>query len=105
MLVLTDTQQCDLSIQPVDKKGQPAQIDGTPVWSSSDSAIVTVNPGSDGLSAVVVAGNIGTAQVNVTVDADLGSGVTEIVGVLDVQVTAGAAVSVTINAGSPTEQP
>ena len=46
-----------------------------------------------------------TKQVNVKADADLGEGVTEIIGTLDVEVQAGAAVSMTVNAGTPTEQP
>src|SRR5262245_34232488 len=53
-LVLTDTQQCDLSIQPVDAHGHPARIDGTPTWSSSDDAICPVTPdASDPLKAIV----------------------------------------------------
>ena len=104
-LVLTDSQQCDLSIQPVDKKGRPAPVDGVPVWGSSDDTVLTVQAGADGLTATIVAGNPGTAQVNVTADADLGAGNVPISGVLDVEVTAGAAVSVAISAGTPTEQP
>lgn len=104
-LVLTDTQQVDLSIQPVDKHGHPAPVDGVPVWDSSDASILTVTPAADGLSAVAVAVAPGTAQVNVTADADLGAGTVPISGVLDVQVNVGTAVSVNINAGTPTEQP
>jgi len=44
---------------------------------------------------------LGTAQINVTADADLGSGVTTINGVLDVQVVAGQAVGFTIQTSPP----
>lgn len=105
MLVLTDTQQCDLTLQPVDKKGQPAAIDGTPSWSSSNEAVVAVAVSANGLSATLVAGILGTAQINVTADADLGAGVVAVTGTLDVQVVAGQAVAVALTPGIPTEQP
>lgn len=102
---LTDSQQATLSIQPVDKKGNPALVDGVPAWLSSNSEVVTVTPSADGLSAVAVAvGPLGTATVSVTADADLGAGVTEIAGSLDITITAGAATTVSISAGDPTEQ-
>ena len=47
----------------------------------------------------------GAAQVNVTADAQIGEGVTEITGVLDVEVKAGQAVALNIAAGAPEEKP
>ena len=98
MLVLPNDHKVTASIQPVDAKGNPATIDGLAAWSSSSTAIVTVtNVSADSLSADVVPGTaLGTAQINVTADADLGSGVQTINGVLDVQVVAGQAVGFTI---------
>jgi len=105
MLILTDTQECDLAIKPVDKKGNAAQVDGIPVWTTSDATIASVTPAADGLSAVVkAADNLGSVQVGVTADADLGEGVEPIGGVLDVEIAAGKAVSVTVIAGTPREQ-
>jgi len=105
MFVLTDTQKTALAIAVVDAKGNAALIDGVPVWTSSDDAILAVTAAADGLSAVAVAvGPLGQAQVNVSADADLGAGVSAITGTLDVQVIAGAAVAVTIAAGAPEEQ-
>lgn len=103
-MLLTDTQQVDLAIKPLDKKGNPAQVDGTPVWASSNPDVVSVVPSADGLSAVAKAGNIGTSQVSVTADADLGPGVTTISGVLQIDVAGGQAVSLGIIAGTPAEQ-
>ena len=105
-LVLTDTQKADLSISPVDSKGNPAKLDGVPTWASSDATIVTVSGiSADGLSATVYAtGPAGTATVAVSGDADLGAGVTTITGTLDVSVTGGAATAIAITAGTPTEQ-
>ena len=103
-MILTDTQEVDLAIQPLDKKGKPAQVDGVPAWVSSDTTIITVTPAADGLSAVATAGNIGHAQVTVSADADLGPGVTTITGVLEIDVAGGQAVSLGITAGTPREQ-
>lgn len=48
---------------------------------------MTIVQSPDGMSAVVTTtGKLGTAQVSVKVDADLGAGVTELVGVLDIEV-------------------
>ena len=98
MLILPNDHKVTASIQPVDSKGNPASIDGLAAWSSSNTTIVTVtNVSTDTLSADVVPGTaLGSAQVNVTADADLGSGVQTINGVLDVQVVAGQAVGFTI---------
>lgn len=102
MLVLTDLQKVTLSIAPVDALGQPAVVEGVPVWASSAPEICTVTPSADGLTAVVLTvGPLGTAQISVSADADLTEGVTTISGVLDVQVTASQAVSLAISAGVP----
>lgn len=98
---LPDDKTATLSIQPVDAAGFPAAIDGIPVWSVSDPSVITVNVSADGLSAQLVPASpvvLGTSQVSVTVDADLGEGVTSIVGLLDVEVVAGTTVAVNISA-------
>lgn len=102
---MTNSQKATATIQPVDKKGQPAPVDGVPTWASSDETIVTVTPAADGLSAVVAAvGPLGTAKVSVTGDADLGADVAPIFGTLDVTVTQGQAVGFKIDLGPATEQ-
>lgn len=106
MLILTDSQQVDLSVGFTDKASNPAQVDGVPAWTSSDETVLTVTASADGRSATAVAtGKLGTAQINVSADADLGAGTTPISGVLDVTVQAGAAVVANIAAGTPTEKP
>ena len=50
-LILTDLQQVSLSVTFVDKFNNPAKVEGSPVWTSSDETIVTVTPAADGLSA------------------------------------------------------
>jgi hypothetical protein len=103
MLALPNDHKVTASIQPVDAKGNPATIDGLASWSSSNPAIADVSAiSTDSLSADVVPGTtLGSCQINVQADADLGSGVTQITGVLDVTVVAGQAVGFTIQTSPP----
>jgi len=85
--------------------GEPATVDGAPVWASSDETVVSVVAAEDGLSADISAVAPGTARVTVTADADMGAGVTEITGVTeDIVVTAGPssfATNIGITLGEP----
>lgn len=102
MLLLTNAQKVKLSIQPVDQYGNPARVDGVPTWNNSDETIGTLTAAADGMSAdFVTAGPVGTVQVSVTADADLGGGTRSISGTLDIQVEPSEAVSISINAGTP----
>jgi len=104
MLILTDSQKVTLSIKPVTKAGNPAPIDGKPVWSLGCEDHLKLEVSEDGLSAVVSSlGKLGTCQVNVKADADMGEGVEEIVGAVDIEVKAGKAVNLGIDAGAPEE--
>lgn len=100
MFTLTDVQKATATITVLDAKGNPAPLDGAPSWSSSDPSVVAVEPSTDGLSVVIKAvGPLGTAQVRVDADADLGASVVPLQGVLDVEVVASQAVSIVINPG------
>ena len=102
MIRITDVQKVSCSIAPVDAKGNPGQIDGAATWSTSDASIANVSPALDGLSCVIVAaGKLGTAQIVVSADADLGAGVQNITGTLDVEVVGSAATSISITPGVP----
>jgi hypothetical protein len=103
-LVITDSQQFTVEIQPVDKAGNPGTLASVPVWSVSDPTILTVVPAADGMSAVVSAkGKLGAAQVNVNGEGDPTPGVNTITGTVAVQVIGGKAVSLQLTAGTPTE--
>ena len=85
------------TIAVTDKFGNPAAVDGIPVWESTDEAIAAVMPSADGLSCTVVStGKIGTVQVNVRLDADLGDGVQELAGLALLDVTAGQASAIAL---------
>lgn len=101
MLLLTIDQKVALRIQPVDRLGNPARVDGLPHWALSDMSIGTLEVAADGMSAVFVTSALGVTQVNVSADADLGTGVRTIAGTLDVQVESGEAVSLTVLANAP----
>lgn len=105
-LSITNSQQVALALEPQDRRGVPAPIDGIPTWQTSDPTIAAVEPAADGLTAVVKAvGPVGTARITATADADLGDGVQAITGVLELNVTLGQAAVLSLRAESPTEQP
>src|SRR5690349_2375384 len=95
--VLTADQKTRVSFDARDRYGNPASIDGDPRWETSDADVLTLTTFEGGRSAdIVAAGPAGTAQVTVRCDADLGDGVRELVGVLDVEVVGGEAVLLAI---------
>lgn len=105
MLVLKDNQKSALLVQFLSLKNNPAPVDGVPAWAVSDAALLSLSVAADGLTAVVSAvGPIGTGQVSVNADADLGAGVVPIVGLLDVQVIGGDAATVQISSAPPENQ-
>lgn len=105
MLILTDIQKVDLSISPKSAVGNPALVDGTPVWTVSDDSVIVLDIDDDGMHAVAsTTGKLGSVRISVEVDADLGEGVKTIVGLLDIQVKASEAVSLDVSAGTPTDQ-
>lgn len=104
-LVLTDSQDCSLSVVILDKKGFPAAVQ-SPVWTGSDDAIATVVvDAADALKANISSVAPGTMLVTFTADSDLGDGVTAIIGTMDVVVGSGTATVIEIQSGTPTEQP
>jgi len=100
--------EVEVQVAYVDAKGNPAAVDGDPVWSSSDTAIatVTVDAANAFKAKVTPVGPSGNVQVKVEADADLGSGVTELITLMDVTMVAGQAVAGTITpVGAPTPLP
>lgn len=105
MLKLSTTQKCTLSVAFKDKKGNDAEVDGPPSWGIDNTDVLTLVPSDDGLLCEIAAvGPLGTALVSVLADADLGDGIVQVAGTLEVQVTAGQATVVEITAGEPSEQ-
>jgi hypothetical protein len=99
--ILTTVQKVTATVSFVDASGAPARVDGVPSWSSSDPSVTIENVSADGMSADVVAQSIGTAQVSVSADADMGAGVRPVTAVADIEVQAAEAVSAAIGFGAP----
>jgi hypothetical protein len=105
MYQLREDQQVQASFSVTDSQGNPALIDGTPEVVSSDESILTAILENDGVTVTIVpTGVLGSAQVQISADADLGAGVETISGVFDVEVVAGKAVSISLNPGTPTDR-
>jgi hypothetical protein len=102
--ILKDSQQADLSVTVLSRAGNPAPVDN-PKWESDNPDVVAVEA-ADGTNARVVAvGPVGTATVTFTADGDLGDGVKELKGVLDVEVVGGDAAVLNITPSAPVEKP
>jgi hypothetical protein len=94
---LHDDQQVTYSVSGTDSKGQPVTEDAGLQWSSSDETVFTVTPAPDGMSALCVAGNVGSATLQVT---DGTRNATDAIDVIPGDLTA-----ITLTAGTPEAQP
>lgn len=100
MVTISSDKKRVFSVQPVDAKGRPAAVDGIPSWDLAAPGGVTLFPSADGLTCDVVWLEPKTGVVlTVKADADLGSGVREIVGSVDIQTLTAEAVGFTISTG------
>jgi len=85
----------NVKVSYVDSHGNPAVVDGAVDWASSDETIARVEASADDTTdaSVEAQGKAGQCQITATADADLGSGVRELVTMMDVTVVAGEAVA------------
>jgi hypothetical protein len=92
------------AIRVTDSFGNAAAVDGVATWALSDPAGVELMPAADGMSATVKSldGGLRTVQLQVSVDADLGSGVQALSAVADVEFVAGTASAIAIDITTPT---
>lgn len=102
--ILLDNQEVDVVVSAQSAALNPAPLDGAPQFSVTDPEILALTV--DGNKATITAtGKLGVAQLHVTADADLGEGVKTLEGVLDFEVKAGEAVSLSISPGAPRPKP
>jgi archaellum component FlaG (FlaF/FlaG flagellin family) len=94
---ITDTQEFVITVQPEDSKGDPTS--DTLTWSIKSTAGSTVTADTTTLLGTVVAGG---PETGITVTVTDPNGVT---GTLSFDVVAGAAKTLTLTPGSPTDQP
>ncbi len=110
MVDITTEQQVGFVFQVKDGRGRTKGVEGTPSAVSSDETVCTVSlaAGADtAWNGMVVSVAPGSARVVVDADADLGEGVQDVVGTLDVNVTldprTGARI-VEMTAGAPEDK-
>lgn len=104
MQFLKVTQSLPFFLKITDKKGNPAQVDGAPVWAVSDESLASLSVAEDGMSATLTPiGPLGSFSVQVKADADRGEGVKEIIGVEQVELSAGDAEVIALSAGQPAD--
>ncbi|MGD9644444.1 MAG: hypothetical protein AB7U73_01955 [Pirellulales bacterium] len=79
MKALDNEHKIRLTLAPKTPAGNPARVDGVPVWESSNPDAFTVEPAEDGLSGYLISADTGaevrSGELRVTADADLGDGV------------------------------
>jgi hypothetical protein len=108
---ITDSQQVTVTVTgAVDKKGNPAPIDGTPLFASADTSICTfeADPSdASGMTGLIKAvGPLTSATaVSITADAKIGPEVVPITLNGLVEITAGEATGFSVTVGAPAEQP
>lgn len=102
-MVLKNSQKLPLSIEIVDAKGNAARVDGAPTWSLTDNALGALDVTGDGMGAVFTPAGVGSLKIQVHADADLGEGITDLLGELDIEIIGGQAVSIAIKAGEPSD--
>ncbi len=108
---LTATQLCRVTVAgAVDKKGNPAPLDGAPAFSSDNESLVTftTDPAdpNTGIASAVGPVTPPDTPVNllITADALIGEGVENITEAGICAVTAGKAASFSVTVGTPEEQ-
>lgn len=104
-MILRDNEEVDLTVEAQSAAGNPTTVEN-PQWSSSDATVVEVTPSdTDPTQAVARAvGPLGTAQVTLDADLELGEGVEPAQAILDIEVVGGDAAVFNISAGAPREQ-
>lgn len=102
--VMTDSQQVNITVKFVDKKGNAATVPNPPTWAVDNTELLAVTPAADGMSADVVAvGPLGDGTVSVKALDNSGNTVAS--GSLAVTITGGGATTATLTPSTPTEQP
>jgi len=103
---LTADQQVSLSISGEDRYGNPVDITGDTVWTSSDPGIVTVTqaPFNPAAATATAVGPIGTAAITVTNDYDA-DGTPDFQGSIAIDVVAGTIAEIGITEGAVSDKP
>jgi hypothetical protein len=100
LVTITNEQKVELVLAPLTAAGNPAAVDGIPVWEVT-SGDATLEVAEDGLSCYLVSGEANVNSVIIVkADADLGEGVAEITDTVDLAVVAASASSLGLVVGT-----
>lgn len=100
--VITDEQKLDFAFVPKTAAGNPAHIDDIPVWQVSDPSILDLAVAEDGLTATVISlGPLGSCQLSVQADADMGEGTRLLTATAEILVVPAEAATIGLVAGVP----
>lgn len=82
-----------LEIRPTDAFGNPARVEGQPVWTLNDPSLGSLDVSVSGTEVIFSSiGKVGQVVIDVAADADLSEGIRNIGGSLTVDIEAGEAV-------------
>ncbi len=98
-----DDKKVVITLHPKNLKNA-APIDGVPQWAVSDPNVVVLTVAADGLSAEAKAGATGHAEVTITGDADMGTGVETLTEVIPFDVIAANAKTLGATVGAEVDQ-
>lgn len=99
LFTITNEQKIKLTLKPTTAAGNPATVDGAPVWAVIEGD-ATLEPAEDGLSCYLISGEANVnSKITVTADADLGEGVVAITDTVDLAVVPASASALGITAG------
>jgi uncharacterized protein YjdB len=102
-LTLADNQEVIVTAAAEDAAGNPASNFNPALWASSANAIASIaNISENGLTATIVAGQVGTATITVT--GQQGNGLPQFTTQFSVTVTAGVPTQFVFTFGTPTAQ-
>lgn len=92
-------EKLELAVKFLDVNENQAKVDGIPQWAITGAELGTLTVADDGMSAVFLPGTmLGACKIQCKADADLSEGAKEIIGEMDVEIVAGEAVKVALNA-------
>lgn len=101
-LTITNEEKIEVTLAPLTAAGNPATLDGAPVWAVVEGGDATLEVAADGLSAFLVSGAAGvTSQVTVSADADLGEGIVTLTDTIDLTVVLASANALGMVVGTP----
>lgn len=104
MITLTTDQKVNLKLNALTLTGKPANVDGVPLWSTSNANVISLVVSPNGLSAFAVASGAGSASVTVIADGDLTSGIKQLTTSVDLTVTQAGAASIVVTNDPPVAQ-